>query len=98
MVEFTDAEAKFLTMCKMVDAPKWFQPYFDRGDYLPVQMPSFGRKDLVFVNAATIEHLPPEAFGVVAQSFAELCRERPELQPFYDRAEVAYGGFRPIGK
>ncbi len=86
---FTDAEMKFLTMMKMIGlvTPSGFVSRIPSRDVAAFLVGEIVKTIIMW------EHQRwSEKFGIIAQSFAELCRERPELQPFYDRAESAANG------
>jgi hypothetical protein len=86
-IHLTDAEARFMTMFRMVSD--------DRNEHGFWTIEADETRDDVrsMVDTAVIiiaDGSAPHEFGIVAQSFAALCAERPELQEFYDRAEAAW--------
>jgi hypothetical protein len=81
----TDAEAKFLLMCKMC-IPDYFPS-------CPVEAARslHGDDEAVKFFATVIAgKVLRESFPIVAQSFDQLCEERPELRPYFDAAKTAY--------
>jgi hypothetical protein len=72
-------ELKFLTLCKLSAKIEWVARWCNIHD----------GGDNVYYVARIASYEDVFDFPMIAQSFAEICRERPELQPFYDRAKAA---------
>lgn len=73
-VKLTDAEAAFLTMCRMAGF---------------ITEPMEHLKDRPMLKAVR-SSLYGSQFPIIASTFAKLCLERPELQECYDKAKEAW--------